>query len=273
MMSQIIVGVDFSNSSLTALRLAIDVANRTGANVLIAWVKTKDINVEDAQEALQHIVNENEKKLNGKKLSYEILEGRVYQALTSLAKRDNPDLIVIGAHGDGGYDDKYAGQNTYKIAAEINYPVLTVRETFNFDKHLERIILPIDSSRDTRQKVPWTIEFAKMFPLSTICVLGVQTTNVKIVRDEVVGYVRSVESFLKEHNMKYTTSYVDADNVTTATLDYAKSIDADLIVIMTEQEKTISNFFFLGPYAQQMLNLSPFPVLTVPPTQLHGAAR
>ncbi|MDD2288797.1 MAG: universal stress protein, partial [Bacteroidales bacterium] len=86
-MSQIIVGVDFSNSSLTALRLAIDVANRTGANVLIAWVKTKDINVEDAQEALQHIVNENEKKLNGKKLSYEILEGRVYQAFTSLAKR------------------------------------------------------------------------------------------------------------------------------------------------------------------------------------------
>ena len=273
MMSQIIVGVDFSNSSLTALRLAIDVANRTGANVLIAWVKTKDINVEDAQEALQHIVNENEKKLNGKKLSYEILEGRVYQAFTSLAKRDNPDLIVRGAHGDGGYDDKYAGQNTYKIAAEINYPVLTVRETFNFDKHLERIILPIDSSRDTRQKVPWTIEFAKMFPLSTICVLGVQTTNVKTVRDEVVGYVKSVETFLTKHELPHTVEYVDAENNTTSIIEYAKNMNADLIVVMTEQEKTISNMLFLGPYSQQMINLSPLPVLIVPAVQLHGAAK
>lgn len=273
MMSQIIVGIDFSNASFTALKLAVDVANRTGSNILLVWVKTKDLSVEEGEDILKKIIEDYSPKLKDRKLSYEICEGKVYQELTALAKRDNPDLIVIGAHGNGGFDEKYAGQNTYKIAAEINYPVLTVRETFNFDKHLERIVLPIDSSRDTRQKVPWTIEFAKMFPLSIIYVLGIQTTNVRSIRDEVASYVKSVESFLKEHNMNYSTDFVDADNITTATLDYSKSIDADLVVIMTEQEKTISNFFFLGPYAQQMLNLSPYPVLTVPPTQLHGASR
>lgn len=273
MMSEIIVGIDFSNASLTALRLAIDVANRTGADILLAWVRTKDIEKEDAEKALNKLVIENTPKLNGKDLSYTICEGRVYQALAALAKKENPDLIVIGAHGDGGYDEKYAGQNAYKISAEINFPVLTIRETFDFDKPLERIVLPIDSSRDTRQKVPWTIEFAKMFPQSTICVLGVQTTHIKTVREEVIGYVKSVESFLKEHKMSYTTEYVDSENVTLSTIDYAKKINADVIIIMTEQEKTISNFFFLGTYAQQMLNLSPFPVLTVPTIQLHGAAR
>ena len=112
-----------------------------------------------------------------------------------------------------------------------------------------------------------------MFPQSHICVLGVQTTNVKTVRNEVRGYVNSVETFLTKHNLPYTTEYLDAENITTSTIEYAKSINADLIVVMSEQEKTISNMLFLGPYSQQMINLSPFPVLIVPVVQLHGAAK
>ena len=50
-------------------------------------------------------------------------------------------------------------------------------------------------------------------------------------------------------------------------------MNADLIVVMTEQEKTISNMLFLGPYSQQMIILSPLPVLIVPAVQLHGAAK
>lgn len=273
MTSKIIVGIDFSESSITALRLAIDVANRANSDLIMAWVKTREMSLEEGEEGLKELVKEYNESLRETDLAYRVLEGRVYQALSQLAKDETPDLIVIGAHGTGGFDEKYAGQNSYKIAAEINYPVLTVRHTFNFDKDLEKIILPIDSTRETRQKVPWTIEFAKIFPRSTIHVLGVQTSNVKSVRNDVASYVKSVEDFLMKNNMRYSSNFVDADNVTTATIDYAKSVDADIIVIMTEQEKTISNFFFLGPYAQQMLNLSPFPVLTVPPTQLHGSSR
>jgi nucleotide-binding universal stress UspA family protein len=39
-------------------------------------------------------------------------------------------------------------------------------------------------------------------------------------------------------------------------------VDADLIAIMTEQETTTANIF-LGPYAQQMVNHSPIPVLSM----------
>lgn len=273
MMSQIIVGIDFSNSSLVALKLAVDIANRTGADILMTWVETKEMTKEEAQEELHKIANEYTPKLNGKNISYIICTGKVYQAISNLAKSEKPDLIVIGAHGRGGFDEKYAGQNTFKIVTECNFPVLIIRETFNFDKNLEKIVLPIDSSRDTRQKVPWTIEFAKMFPQSHICVLGVQTTHIKTVRNEVRGYVTSVETFLTKHKLPFTTDYVDAENITISTIDYARNINADLIVVMTEQEKTITNMLFLGPYSQQMINLSPFPVLIVPAVQLHGAAK
>ncbi len=273
MMSQIIVGIDFSPSSFTALRLAVDIANRTGADILMAWVETKEKDVEEAKEELNQIAADYTPKLNGKRISYIICNGKIYQAMAKLVKDEQPDLLVIGAHGRSGFDEKYAGQNTFKLVVECESPVLIVRETFNFDKHLEKIVLPIDSTRDTRQKVPWTIEFAKMFPQSSINILGVQTSSVKTVRKEVKSYVLSVEKFLTQQGLPYTTDFVDTENVTTATIEYAHSVNADLIVTMIEQEKTLANLFFLGPYSQQMINLSPFPVLIVPNVQLHGAAK
>ena len=50
-------------------------------------------------------------------------------------------------------------------------------------------------------------------------------------------------------------------------LDYASEINADMIVIMTEQEKAL-NSWLIGNYAQQMLHLSHIPILTVRPEQL-----
>ena len=47
-----------------------------------------------------------------------------------------------------------------------------------------------------------------------------------------------------------------------ATIDYARKTEADIIVIMTEQEMTTANLF-LGAYAQQMVNHSPIPVLNI----------
>jgi nucleotide-binding universal stress UspA family protein len=55
---------------------------------------------------------------------------------------------------------------------------------------------------------------------------------------------------------------VESDNVTKTTIEYSGNVKADLIAIMTEQETTTANLF-LGPYAQQMVNHSPIPILSV----------
>jgi hypothetical protein len=44
-------------------------------------------------------------------------------------------------------------------------------------------------------------------------------------------------------------------NITDLTIEYAQSINADLISIMKEQEISWSNLL-IGPYAQQMVNHS-----------------
>ena len=56
-------------------------------------------------------------------------------------------------------------------------------------------------------------------------------------------------------------------NVTLTTLDYAKEVNADMITIMTEQESRLTSLL-MGTYAQQMINESTIPVLTVRPTNV-----
>jgi nucleotide-binding universal stress UspA family protein len=48
-------------------------------------------------------------------------------------------------------------------------------------------------------------------------------------------------------------------------MDYAAEKNADLIIIMNEQEINTTGFF-MGPYAQQIVNHSNIPILSIRPT-------
>jgi len=64
--------------------------------------------------------------------------------------------------------------------------------------------------------------------------------------------------------VRFKSVFLEADNITDATLEYADSIKANLISIMTEQETTTSNLV-LGPFASQMVNHAQIPVLSIHP--------
>jgi nucleotide-binding universal stress UspA family protein len=55
---------------------------------------------------------------------------------------------------------------------------------------------------------------------------------------------------------------LEANNLTTSTIEYAQKIGANLISIMTDQEKATKNLL-MGPFASQMVNHSPMPVLSI----------
>jgi nucleotide-binding universal stress UspA family protein len=272
-MDTIVVGIDFSKSSLTAMKLSIDVAARANADLHIVWVETVEMEYDKAEEKLKEYVSKAKEKLVDSDVYYHILpKGKVYLALNKAVKEFEADLLIIGTHGNSGYDEKFAGANTYKTITDSHCPVLTIREDFHTDKDLEVLIMPIDFTKDTRQKVPWTIEFAKMFPNSEIYVLGIYSSASKSIRNIVNKYVASVENLLKTKNMKHRIDFIEAENTTLSTIEYANKHNADLIVIMSEQEKTLSNIF-LGPYAQQMINNSHIPVLTCSVRQLYNESR
>ena len=65
----------------------------------------------------------------------------------------------------------------------------------------------------------------------------------------------------------YKEEFIETDHITEATIEYANKVNANLISIMTEQETKTSNLW-LGPYASQMVNHSPVPVLSIHPDRI-----
>ncbi len=281
-MKEIIVAIDFSKGSLYALELAIDIANKTNANIMMVWVDNEtDADSEyfasggeirnEAKMHIEKIQKEYQSKLLKSKLTYKLRKGRVYNEVSNQAKYNDADLIIAGTHGASGFEKMWMGSNAFRIVTYAPCPVITIRYGFNFNKNLEKIILPIDSSTDTRQKVPFACRMAKYFD-AEIHILGLYTTTLKAIRRKVDTYVAQVEKYMDENHAKHVTSFLEADNSTTTTIEYSQQINADLVVIMTEQEKTAANFW-LGPYAQQMVNNSPIPVLSIQPVEINNAAR
>jgi len=266
----IIVAMDFSEGAMSALRFAIHTANAIDANVMIVWVDKKKLsgtvysNAYDprleAKKRFESIVEEFESQLTGGKFLYKMRNGKVHREITNQAKYHDAALIVAGTHGTSGFDEFWMGSNAYKIVANAECPVITMRSDEVYTK-IENILVPIDSTRETRQKVPFVAYLAKGFG-ATIQLLSVYTSKVKSLRNFVDEYTDQATKFLDEYDIDYTIDSIDTDSVTKGTIEFAQENEADLICIMTDQESSPMNLI-LGTYAQQMVNHSPIPILSV----------
>ncbi len=267
----IIVAMDFSEGSKEALDFAIIIANAIKANVMMVWVDKKKItdtvysNAFDprleAKKRFEAIVNEKKSLLTGGKFLYKMRNGKVHKEISNQAKYHDATLIIAGTHGTSGFDEFWMGSNAYKIVANAECPVITIRQSERPKDTIKNILVPIDSTRETRQKVPFSAFLAKSCN-ATIQILGVYSSKVQSIRSLVNEYMEQTKKYLDENNIPYTEATREVDNVTDASISYALKNNTDLISIMTDQESAPMNLF-LGPYAQQMVNHSPIPVLTI----------
>jgi nucleotide-binding universal stress UspA family protein len=268
----ILSGIDFSDCSVNALEHAISIANKSEADVAMIWVNRPENGKEIYHIDQENIVNEAIQRfdkivekyqpqlLNGR-LSYQIRKGKVYQEIVRAADELDAFLIVIGTHGSSGFEEFWIGSNANRIVTATERPIITIRGGVDISRTIKKIVMPIDSTIESRQKVPMTTLLAKYFN-AEIYVVAIFTSTAKEVRDMVKEYVSQVERYLGENLVQYNVEEIEADNLTDATIEYAIRIGANLISIMDEQETTTSNLW-LGPYAQQMVNHSPIPVLCI----------
>jgi nucleotide-binding universal stress UspA family protein len=271
-MKQILVAIDFSKCSIHALEYAISLANRVKANIIMVWVdNTKsdesvypeptEIGRNEICKSFEELKATHAPKLEHGEITYKIRKGKVHIEVANQAKYSDAMLVVAGTHGVTGFEEFWIGSNAYRIVTYAPCPVITIRAGYQFKNDLERIVVPIDSTLETRQKVPFACSIAQIFD-AELHVLALYSTTIAAVRYKVDNYSKQVKSFLEEEKVRFKMASIEAENITNATIDYAKEIDADLITIMTEQETTTANLF-MGAYAQQMVNHSPVPVLNL----------
>ncbi len=274
----IIVGTDFSKGSYVALELAVDIAKKIHANIQLIWVcREKMLYTDDqnnyvrnlATQKMDDLCEKYQTQLEGTTITPMIMQGKVAPMLAAQAEKANATMIVIGTNGASGFEKYWMGSTAVRIVQEATCPVLSIREGFNFHKSLERILVPLNMSTNSRQKLPVAVKMAKAFN-AHIHLLGQYENNSQA---QTVGiYMKQAETFLQKQNVAYTSETMLAKNLPEEALAYADTINADLIVISTEQEQVLSSLF-IGTNAQQFVHHSLIPILSVHPADINSLAR
>lgn len=275
-MKRVLVPIDFSGDSLNALDHALNIVNEIGAHLRMIHVKKTEkyeipFHFDELEDAIIHTVQEYFEKLverysdryqveNGV-FDFKIRKGSIYREIVNQAKYGDAYMIVMGSHGASGFEEFFIGSNAYKVVSNATCPVLTIRK--DFARHqLKRIVMPIDATSETRKKIPLVTEIAKACQ-AEVHVLGVYESADELVVGKIESYVDQATGILDKEGIAWVKGLKKGSNNTETAISYAQAVDADMIAIMTHQTQSSLNLI-VGSYAQQMVNHSPIPVLSVP---------
>ena len=275
---KILIPIDFSETAMLAIEHAAFTAQIFKAELVLLhvvekhWEKFSIVAPEMRVDAPSNLTNAIEKKLEetaanirskyGVKSTCVTSDGNIFSEILSVGKEHNVDLIVMGTHGASGFVEFFVGSNAYKVVTQSECPVISVQS------HAQKIgfkdiLLPIDDSAHSRQKVNHAIVLAKHFA-SKIHIMGMIDTPDESEFKKFEFKLDQIEEYVKKCNLPYSRKTVDGKNQSKLTYEYAKVVNADLIVIMTDQEEDYTGRL-MGTYAQQIINHSKIPVLSIQP--------
>lgn len=278
---RILIPTDFSETANLALQHAAHLASLTDAEIILLHVVSTfafRVNLPEAdvdesqnarlsgaiQEKLQSIAKALSAK-HGIQVHTRVAYGRIREEVVKVAEDQDADMVILGTHGVSGIREFFMGSNAFRIVSEAGCPVLSVQESA---QHIgfRRIVVPIDNSFHSREKLGISVRLAATYGAHLhICGLRSHDHDDQDLNARFKMKMKQVEDFLKEKEASYDMTTVFCSNIAKATMDFAAEKDADLIIIMNEQEIN-STGFFMGAYAQQIVNHSKIPVLSIRPT-------
>ncbi|MFA5781215.1 MAG: universal stress protein [Bacteroidales bacterium] len=283
--SNILVPTDFSGQSLLALEQAYALAKLLNVEITLLHVipesnslfafgklfgessEQKKNDYEESCNARLLKISESASKNSWIKVNHLLLKGKVHDMIVQVSKDIYARFIVMAANSSDPEHKKYIiGSNTSRVIREAPCPVLTFNGT-NIREQFDTIILPLDLTKETQQKVARAIEIAKYYN-STIRIVSILLTNENEVVTHLTEQLKQVREFIEKRDIYTTAHIIHGDRIigglTSFILDYAYETDGDLIMIMTQQESNRRERF-LGSNASDIISRSKIPVLSVIP--------
>jgi nucleotide-binding universal stress UspA family protein len=201
---------------------------------------------------------------SGLKFNTRIEKGKIYEQVVKVAADMDADFIIMGTMGAQNIKKKFIGSNAIRVISEAHCPVITIKGTEHHDG-CKTILLPLDLSKETKEKVVTCIEIANFFN-SEIKVMSVIDTSDEFLVNKLTRQMDQVIEFIASHNLKVSGSFMKADKIAEGVMEYAEQIKADLIIIMTQQELVWTEFF-IGTESQKIINHSTVPVCSIRPIE------
>lgn len=254
----ILVPIDSTEQTVIALSQSYNLARLTNSKIILLSVD--EGNGPSVQKKLDELAKEASLK-SGMSVETMIRQGNVYEEINKVADVLNPLFVMIGLVSKITLG-KLIGQNAFKMVRESKHPVITIRGKEHRDG-CKTILLPLDLTKETREKVRKAVELAKIFN-ADIRVISILTQKDEDAENKLISYSNQVWKYIKEEGIRCTIKTLRGHDIPQMILDYGHEVEADIILIMSKAELSMKEFF-IGTTAQRLINESDIPVLSFRP--------
>lgn len=275
----ILVAVDFNESSLDAARQACALAKILGKRVMLLFVLHESgflskMFSDEQNKAILDNVDFQMKKLSdelseryGVSVEGVVKTGSVHGQILALCEEVSARFLVIGTRSKFIEGEKTGiGAIASKIIRGATCPVITINSPV-IHYEIRNIILPLDLTQESRQKVSNAIEIAQKFNSKIHVISALWSKGDKDVEYQLKAQLNQVQKVIEKAGVECFTRLFDCEEscLIPTILTYIENTpEIDLLVIMTQQEGTIIEYF-MGSTAQEIIRQVDLPVLSVIP--------
>ena len=265
-MKKILVPCDFSLPSVSAYRVALDIAQMSGGEIHLVNVielpvlhDTVLMPVLSFEEALlQELRERAEKQFEKLRKKYagdfediilSVLYGNISIMLLQYIEEHDIDLVVMGTKGATGVREALIGSNTEKIVRRSPAPVLAVKK-YQPASDIKDIVFPTSLQADHPDLVAKVKALQKFFD-ATLHVLYINTPT-NFTSDSTTN--KRFNDCVKKHGLRNVTTNIYNDRYEEAgIINFAQSINAGLIAMGTHGRKGLAHILS-GSLTEDVVN-------------------
>ena len=273
--SHLLVPVDYSDKSVFGLKYAVKLnkvlnGKITFLNVIKGvdpiWSEfftdvEREILLKKLRDHLRGFVLKNA-NISESQFDCLIAKGKLCDTIMQTAESLNVNAIIMGTSHADNIKKKIIGTNALRVVSEAKCPVITIKGEPSL-ADIKRLILPLDISKETREKVVDTVDIAKKLD-AEVFVVSAYTFEDELIYTKLRQQQEQVVKYITERGIKCSGSLFRTDNQVDGVLDFIKAKKGDMVIITTHQQLEIVTSF-VGSFAKSIISKSEIPVMSIVP--------
>lgn len=252
---KILVPYDFTAVTRTALDHAMALARLADAKIVLLHIVEEEEQRADAERNFNGLVKLMPAE-DRARLSTQVEVGDIFKDITREATEGDFQLVLMGTHGERGFQRLF-GSNAIKIITSGHLPFI-VTQTQGPPESIERIVMPVDLTKESLQIVNFAARAAKRFD-AEIDIVYEKETDEWLVKKMRIN-VTQVKNYLDQKKVRHrVVGLPGEDSFEEEVINYGEQNGADLFAIAHFSDSFIPQF---DRFSQEMItNKLQVPVL------------
>jgi len=260
----IVVPWDFTKKAENALAHAAKISKTVNAKITLLHIVERNVKTGEYKKKENRLnkIAEDGRQIYNVEINIAMVPGSIFTAIAEFVNEAKATLVVMGTHGMKGMQ-KVTGSWALKVLVKSKVPFIVVQDEPKDMEKYQNIVFPVDFRSENKEKLKMTIFMGKYFD-SKVHILKTVTTDKSLLKKTNINLNFAIK-YLIQNNIDYEIHDMKRGNLAQQTIEFAESVDADLILIMTTKNITLADYM-LGAQEQQIIaNSSKIPVCCVNP--------